>query len=1694
MVKRKKNIYERILQIILVIFLLLLFIGVLGFLFSQTTFFRRIVVNELVRTIEKSTNGTLAMERLSGDLYNGFVLHNVHLQLKTGTAYDTVAVLQAERVLVHYNVFKLLKATELGARSIIIQRPKINIVRFEGDTLWNHQLLFESDAPNQPDPQPFTQIVRLEALRIIDGSLRVIDYTKHKEQVRVVRRGGKLDQKDINWGDLMLEGIDLDGHLFARGDRALAARIDHLRFNDKTSGFVAHHIGFAVYMDSLQSRIDNMNIVTGHSNVQFSIEVAPPSVFQTGLFSSLEHSGTSLVLKGPIISTYELRQFLPSLDFLGGSPGIDLLVDGEFGKLNLRKLDLDFQGKGDIAINGTLENLHDPELLYMDLRLNARQLSNATVRTYVPGLGIPDLSGLGTVNIPSLTYVGTPYQFKTDLDVRSTGAGNARGYAALDMRTDILGYEADLITQNLDFGAIIDDPGLRTDLSASIELDGRGTNYRTLTSTFDVHTSAPSTVSGYSFTYFNGTGVVDRGRAIIDDMSFIMVDGPTVDIAEALIDFDRPNPSYTFNGSVRDLRIARFSPGFPNKQLMVSFDANVSGVGTELSTLQGTIDARIHNLYLAGEKLRDIYASVTLAPSGGYNSLDLKSEIADITINGQYRLSDLTTAIPQRISAITTAIRERYFPEPGDAGSPVLHRATACGDSVDLDFAIHAKDLRPLSAIFPRMTMLARGNLEGEIIGCSSRDLNIYASTDSIQLLFRERGGRIDTLFDYSTNEDYVFVRADTLLKVDTIFQRRTDKARVDTLFFVAGDTLTRRSLDSLRVLRSKNIALVQDSLRALRLVDSSALPRIHLTPTQLSLTMENMVTDPKTVLDSLVFAFKFKDSLARFNSMLFTSPSIDLEYRDQKFTYNVSTWFNDKFRFRADGHAEFPAGDLSLLIDTLDFQLKDQRPIQARGNRTNDIPYVWHNTAPIAIRLGQDGSIEVDTFGMRKEGLGREQSLDQIELAARIRKDTIDYAYLEVPSLTVSELIQILPPSNKTYKLEEVSGTLVGLKATMSNTLAKPEIDVQASLNNIKYQELAFDSTQFHLRYVDQALRGQVYLKIDTGSVPLGDFASIQIPWNNVLVARIDSIPMLISFAKYPGYSADSAAVLKRPLAAGLTARNFPIDILSPFLPMFTTVTGIGNIGLSVTGTQENIDYRGSADIDNGGFLLGANNVYYTFDGGVEFNRDRLDLRDIVVRNTPADDPNGMATVSGGLDLKGFAVKNFDIALNSDRITVLTNASIASLKNIYGPLAISTQGSPLTFTGSPNAPKLAGRVIDGRAESGTIEVLQAFINYKNESRGRRARTGGIQYRYIVGDSVVSDSMFTAPSALRQAIRDTLRWTAADSVLWPHLDEDIFVENGYSYADSMVATIQAQRYKDNTLIKPTSSFADRMQYDIYVTMPGDTYIVTHLASTLGIIGERLQAELKTGSEPLHIYKGPEGGLQLIGTINITDQSTYRMYKVFTISKGDITFTGDPGNPTIDITAEHSGTDAESMQVTVQINLSGTLEDPKLRISVLHEDASGTMAERMGTEQEIQEDALYFLITGRFKNQLSDQQQVGAIEQASRQIGTQVANQLLGGLLGGGSVLRSASLDLSRGNPRVVISAVYRDVTIKLAGMTPDDTDIEVEIPLSAFVNFDGAKKFILSYQHKSNQTMDLGASPIHQVSELLKFLWRIPIY
>src|SRR5207253_4839663 len=131
----------------------------------QLPVFGRIVVSELVSTVETSTNGTLEIKEVRGNLWNGFVLNDVNLRLKTKTKYDSVVLLHADHILAKYSLIRLLRRDEIGITSMVIQRPQINLVKFAGDTIWNYKLLTKPTPGNAP-PKPFTEIVDLASLRI----------------------------------------------------------------------------------------------------------------------------------------------------------------------------------------------------------------------------------------------------------------------------------------------------------------------------------------------------------------------------------------------------------------------------------------------------------------------------------------------------------------------------------------------------------------------------------------------------------------------------------------------------------------------------------------------------------------------------------------------------------------------------------------------------------------------------------------------------------------------------------------------------------------------------------------------------------------------------------------------------------------------------------------------------------------------------------------------------------------------------------------------------------------------------------------------------------------------------------------------------------------------------------------------------------------------------------------------------------------------------------------------------------------------------------------------------------------------------------------------------------------------------------------------------------------------------------------
>lgn len=1651
-VKRKRKLHHLLVLILLWFVGCTVILGLAILLFIQLPVTKRLVVHELVKTVESSTNATLVIGDVEGNLLQGFILHDVSLKLKTGTRYDSFDLIHADQVLAKYSLIRWIRRDEIGITSMVLVRPKIQLLKFAGDTVWNYSLLtkYVPTAPQAP-PKPFTQIVDLASLRIQNGSVIVRDYNFPERPTKLISgTGAEVKERDIDWSNVQLQDLDLDSRFYAHGSSAQSARVNHLRFTEKQSGFFVQHLAFSAYLDSLQARIDDAKITTGHTDIGFSVSVIPPSILKTKKYSSLGPSEVNLAMKGPVVSTYELKQFLPSaLGFLGGSPGIDLVCTGHYDDLHIKNLALDFKGHGGISITGDLKNLHKTDSLWMNLAVEGRNLTNATLNTYVPGLHLPSLTRFGVINIPRLVYTGEPLNFHTVFDARSTGAGNIAADAFLNFHHHETNYRAGIRTQNFNLAAVIQKPAFESSISAEGKIAGNGTNWKTLTTDLTLKATAPSTVGKRRIDAFDLAGTLKQGNATIDRLVATVAGGPDVNVHSAAINLVSAAMPFRFDGTVNDLKLADIIPGAEGNPARIHLEANLQGSAKDFEDAIGTLHGKITNLVVKNHPLGDVTVDAKMASLGsGENSLVLKSEIADIDIEKRFRLGDLITTVPQHVNALLTAIQRREFPEAN-----VHYPLESCGDSLDFAYRINVKDLRPVAAFMPQLFMLSEGELGGNVWGCRHGDLNLTLKSDSLGFIMRNRP---DSEFTSITS--------------------------LDTSVVAHIDSSIRATLpDSL-----KRTALSLPSF-------TSGVPRLHVTPTHINLVAHNISDDPSKVLDHLDATVHIaSDSVVRLGSSLFYRPIVNLAYKNQAMGFDVATNYNAALDVHLMGNAHFPERQFDLAFDSI---------VVAYFNRDLSAPlteYKWANEGPSHIVVGEAGSVTIDTLTL-VHPLRRYGNFPQLRLSlgGSIHHDSVD-AWAQVDRFDINSIPRIYPVRNSAA-FSPYAGAVRDLHLGLSGTLERPDIETKLFMDHVSYGEpgnrIIFDSNAVDLHYKDQILSGSVALHVDTIEAA-GEITAFRRDSASELRANIQSIPMIIALKRGPNYAADSAANVTKPLSASFDASHFPLDVATPLLPIFKSMEGTAELHFSVSGTRENTVYAGQASIDGGEFLLAANNMWYRLYGPLSFANNSLKLNSLTLRNIDADDPLGVATLNGFLNFSGFSVTNFDIAAHTDRLMVLSDNSRESLHAIYGPVTISTSGQDLHFHNTFKQPWL----------NGTIEIVSANLTLPQTGNGgQTVSSEGIVYRTLPPDS----STYSEDSTIFQGHR----WGASPaSVMLVRHDDSLFSnrmkeiylnEEGRSdLADTMQADANTQERSPS--LGP--SFADRLMLDLNVGIQNSADIVMPFSGVFGLLGAQLNAELK--SEGLIAIQRSEIGAPVTvnGTIDLTPNSTFRFYQTFNLTHGQITFQNSFTNPLIDITASYTGTHHNAKtgtddQAKVEMQLSGTKDRPDLTTTIYTDESGAFEPIAESSKESAIQDAVYFLASGGyFKNDLLPNEQQTILAKMSTNISTQLFSSMIQSYLGStGSefAIRQASL-VSGGGAQftaawkdIVIHYNYSKGTVVNGISSGESQNFEVDIPMTMFSVSPTTRRMQLELQYNMNPSSSAATSLVQQPQFLGKFVWTI---
>ncbi len=1676
--KKPRGFWPRARKVAVLLLFIFVFLGLAGLLFIQLPIFKRIVVSQLASAIEQSTNGTLVVGEVQGNLLEGFVMSNVTLHLKTGTAYDSIPLIHVDRILARYSLFRLLRTNEIEISSLILQHPVIRFVKFAGDTTWNYDLLTKPSAPDE-HPKPFSQIVDLASFEIQNGSFYMRDYNHSPSQPEAMvapKRGhpvaAQTGEPAIDWADVEVEGLDMSGQFYAHGSSMQSARVNHLQFTEKKSGFFVEHLQCSASLDSTEARLTDAKITTEFSDLGFSIEVAQPKILKTGLLTSLQHSPVKATINGAVINTGELKQFFPrALDFLAGAPGINLVTTGEFGKLHIQKLALNFRDRGAIAISGELGNLHNPDSLTMDLVLQARNLSNATLDDYVPGLHVPDLSRFGNINIPSLTYTGAPLNFHTKFNAMSSGAGGAAGDVTLDLRRKQFEYRAGLKTTNFNLAALAHNPDFESSITAETKVSGRGTNWKTMAATITAKTDASSTFEKYHVASLDLAGAMQSGTMTADHLDAVVEGGPEIHVRSAMAELASPTIPFRFDGAIKNFLLAQAIRSESKNPARVDLDAKLTGSAKDFEDVTGTARIRLFNLEYQGHALPEDTADITIsAARPGEDSLTLRSSIADLTIDRRFQTGDLIHAVPDHVNALLTAIENREFPQQVEIAPPMM----TCVDSMDFDYRLQIKDLRPLADFLPRTFLLAQGIISGGVSGCKNGNLNLNVNGDSVAFILRDRPS-IDS----------------NLVETEDSNTEAMDTSRHAEDSSIVAHSIHRTAIKRVTHRDSTTLALPHFG---------AGTPRIQLMPANFRLALRNLSNDPKTVLDHLHAQLDFgTDSLIRLGSALLYYPKVDLVYKNQALDFNVSSIYNNALGIHVKGDVHFPNGDFDFALDTMEFTYENPYFTPTSGSLRQ---FIWRNEGISHILLAKNGLLKIDTLNIihpthADTADHSNAGMQRVSIGGTLSGDTVN-AWANFPSFRLEDLRRILPfnPNAKTFDFSKYRGKVRDFQATLAGTLERPDIGARLFVDSMTYagdedNKITFDSNYVNLTYRDQELRGSMDIHVANVIANVPNGLNLDNLKGSELRATIDSIPMVIAFERGPSYAADSARAATLPLSASIHTTQFPLEVVTPFLPPFRQIDGTGDINFTVNGTREHIEYAGQASIQNGEFLLAATNMWYLARGPLTFAHNALTLQNDSINNIQSDDPSGAASLSGSFTFNGFDITNFDLRLRTNRLMVLSNAAKESLPVAYGPVTINTGGEDFHFFNTFEEPKIAG----------TINIMSANVTMPQSNGPAQSVSGeGVIYETLPRDSMpIALRSDTTHGTVRQiyAVRaGSVHMSPIDDTLFPNRMKNIYLDDE-GRADSSLSVVETSHASP---LAP--SFTDKLRMDLRINTQGDATITIPLGGAFGILRTQLMADLKSGGT-LQIERGDDLITQANGGFELSSNSTFSFLQTFNITKGTISFIHDFGNPSIDVEAEytHPLGSNPSQQARVTLDITGTKDHPNLTVYNYNQPTPGGEFElRPEPSPEVaEEDAIYFLGTGSFKGENTNTNP-SAIGTLLPDLTGQLAGDVIANLFGSTSsqfAIRSAALNV--GTRGAQVTAAYREITLKLGSgysysgpngaLGNYGVNIETDIPLSTLSSSALARYFLMEVQINPNPTSATAGSLTQQPIFLTTLLY-----
>ena len=628
--KKKKTLLQRIVNVFLYtglgfIILILILLGI-----TQTSTFREYLRETIIEEANSSLNGKLYIEEIDGTIFTSLLLRN------TVVTMDEDTLLNAEKIVVMTSPLRLL-LKKIFIRHFEIRNASINLATDEAGEL-NLTQLFPPSEEIDTTSSEFPFVIQIADLEFENVNFSFKDYS--------IEKSSSYDE--LNFNDLQINNLNLklDAELNINKN-VYEMSLDHLSFKTNVKGFNVKKIEGEFFLNENNVIVQNLFLKTDRSEVMINASAKNLNIFDTtGI--DLEKANLNLDAGSEEFSFYDLSAFAPSLNILKGKIEFGLNASGTIGDINLYNIFISLENSG-IKGTGKLKNLLDENLL-ITADLSGSYINQYDIKNLLSEVEVPVYPEYGVIRFDTLTFSGNPLDFKSRVNVL-TDKGNVAGLISLNLRNELMQYDLNLKTTKVDIKPFA---GINSSLNISAKIKGMGTTPETFDGSVRLFADG-SSINGNKIDTLSLKADADNKFINYD---FRMVSNETMANLNGNFDFAPEEPTYKVNGEVNNFNIAEFvEDSSLESNLNLSLDAE--GDGFTQDNLDLFLVATLHNSNFSKIEIDTTRLIVDLRSDPDNRVINIISDLADITIMGDYEVSQAIDLIVSEVSLVSTAFTEK---------------------------------------------------------------------------------------------------------------------------------------------------------------------------------------------------------------------------------------------------------------------------------------------------------------------------------------------------------------------------------------------------------------------------------------------------------------------------------------------------------------------------------------------------------------------------------------------------------------------------------------------------------------------------------------------------------------------------------------------------------------------------------------------------------------------------------------------------------------------------------------------------------------------------------------------------------------------------------------------------------------------------------------------------------------------------